>query len=213
MVDHEKYTACKVVRLCSDIYCIGSTYDSKFIVDAVVIGGNYPTVSRISYLDIHEGIGDKKEITEFFEKITLKYWDVINLVFEGFTSGQPRMYYCEDEDNDVNLEFPCTIGMYIITNKGDFAVPAPIWTKVVLDTISEYNTVTRVDMSPAIRVQVLHRDKRCLCCGKTIKDNVTLEVVHIIPLKNGGKQEIDNLQTLCTECRLGNSENRFDFLH
>ena len=213
MIDHEKYTACKVVRLCSNIYCIGSICENKFIVDAVVIGGNYPTVSHLPYLDIYTGMGDKKEIAEFFEKLTLKYWDVINLVFEGFTSGQPRMYYCEDEDDDVNFEFPCTVGMYIITNKGDFAVPAPIWTKVVLGIISEYNTVTMVDMSPALRVQALHRDKRCLCCGKRVSDGETLEATYIIPIKDGGKQELDNLQTLCTKCSLGNIENKFDFLH
>lgn len=54
--------------------------------------------------------------------------------------------------------------------------------------------------------EVLARDKwTCLSCGRTAKDGVTLEVDHILPRSKGGKDSIENLQTLCKKCNIGKS--------
>ena len=52
-----------------------------------------------------------------------------------------------------------------------------------------------------LRMKVLHRDNfRCqnIDCGKAGR----LEVDHIIPLAQGGREHTSNLQTLCRECHI-----------
>lgn len=64
-------------------------------------------------------------------------------------------------------------------------------------------------MGKQIRVQVLVRDKyRCQMCGRT-KDEVPLEVDHIIPISDGGTDELSNLATLCRDCNRGKSAYHF----
>jgi len=49
-----------------------------------------------------------------------------------------------------------------------------------------------------IRQQVLERDKyTCKECGNSLK---SLEVHHIIPLRQGSTDELDNLITVCSKC-------------
>ena len=38
--------------------------------------------------------------------------------------------------------------------------------------------------------------KKCLCCGS--EKNISLD--HIVPIKKGGKNTLDNLQPLCKSC-------------
>jgi hypothetical protein len=61
-----------------------------------------------------------------------------------------------------------------------------------------------------LRTEVLERDNfTCQDCGYTQNDKyptgekVKLEVDHIIPLAQGGKTEVENLQTLCSNCNAG----------
>ena len=61
-------------------------------------------------------------------------------------------------------------------------------------------TPKRNPINPALRHEVLHRDGyRCLECGATNKD-IQLEIDHIIPVAQGGTDELNNLQTLCMTC-------------
>lgn len=65
-----------------------------------------------------------------------------------------------------------------------------------------------------IRIQVFKRDNyTCLCCGKTKKKGkrLQLEVDHIIPRKFGGKDTVDNLQTLCLLCNRKKGINEVNF--
>ena len=64
-------------------------------------------------------------------------------------------------------------------------------------------------MGKQIRVQVLARDDyRYKMCGRT-KDEVQLEVDHIIPVSDGGTDELSNLATLCRDCNIGKSTYHF----
>ena len=64
-------------------------------------------------------------------------------------------------------------------------------------------------ISPLIRSKVLKKfNYKCRHCGRTVADNIKLEIDHIVPLSKKGKDEIGNLQVLCNECNLGKS-NRF----
>lgn len=61
-------------------------------------------------------------------------------------------------------------------------------------------------MTDSLRYDVMKRDGfRCVLCGRTAKDGVTLHVDHIYPIAKGGKTEINNLRTLCEFCNLGKS--------
>lgn len=67
----------------------------------------------------------------------------------------------------------------------------------------------RKTISKQIRVQVLARDSyRCKMCGRT-KEEVPLEVDHIIPFADGGTDELNNLATLCRDCNRGKGAYRF----
>lgn len=59
-------------------------------------------------------------------------------------------------------------------------------------------------VTESVRYNVMRRDGfRCVLCGRSAKDGVTLHVDHIIPVSKGGKSTMDNLRTLCEECNRG----------
>lgn len=58
----------------------------------------------------------------------------------------------------------------------------------------------RVAIPPEVRRYVFERDKyQCRSCGKTSVE-AKLQIDHIIPLAQGGVDDISNLQTLCQSC-------------
>lgn len=66
----------------------------------------------------------------------------------------------------------------------------------------------RKTLSKSIRHEVFKKDGfKCVECGAT-KENTTLHVDHILPVAQGGSDELDNLQTLCEACNLSKS-NRY----
>ena len=68
----------------------------------------------------------------------------------------------------------------------------------------------RVKVMPAIRWQVFQRDHwKCVSCGRGSGDDAIIHVDHIIPRSKGGRDALDNYQTLCDSCNLGKS-NRDD---
>jgi len=64
----------------------------------------------------------------------------------------------------------------------------------------------RKSLTKSIRHEVFKRDNyRCLECNASKDDGVVLHVDHIIPVAQGGSDELDNLQTLCQDCNLAKS--------
>jgi 5-methylcytosine-specific restriction endonuclease McrA len=64
----------------------------------------------------------------------------------------------------------------------------------------------RIKVMPAIRWQVFQRDNwKCVSCGRSAANDVILHVDHIVPRSKGGKDELDNYQTLCHICNIGKS--------
>jgi len=63
-------------------------------------------------------------------------------------------------------------------------------------------------ISAGRRHDVFKRDRyRCAICGKSSKeDDIKLEVDHIIPVAEGGTDDLDNLQTLCIDCNRGKKD-------
>jgi hypothetical protein len=65
---------------------------------------------------------------------------------------------------------------------------------------------TKIKVLPSIRWQVFQRDNwKCVSCGSTSDDEIILHIDHIIPRSKGGKDHIDNYQTLCNICNIGKS--------
>ena len=64
-----------------------------------------------------------------------------------------------------------------------------------------------------LRYKVLERDQgKCVLCGRTPREGVTLHVDHVVPWSRGGLTTLSNLQTLCNDCNFGKgnrSETRF----
>ena len=72
---------------------------------------------------------------------------------------------------------------------------------VLSKTVDNINTVRA-----GIRWQVFERDDfKCVACGLSAIDGAILHVDHIIPRSKGGKDEMDNYQTLCHKCNIGKS--------
>lgn len=63
-----------------------------------------------------------------------------------------------------------------------------------------------IRVMPGIRWQVFQRDNwRCCACGRGAADEVILHVDHVTPRSRGGKDTLENFQTLCHECNIGKS--------
>lgn len=68
---------------------------------------------------------------------------------------------------------------------------------------------TNREPSLQLRFRVMRRDNfKCCYCGKSpaTHPGIELHVDHIVAWSKGGETEIDNLQTLCSECNLGKSD-------
>ena len=68
---------------------------------------------------------------------------------------------------------------------------------------------TSRDINLRLRFKVMSRDNfKCVQCGKSpaLDLNTVLHVDHIIPYSKGGETIIENLQTLCSKCNLGKSD-------
>lgn len=55
------------------------------------------------------------------------------------------------------------------------------------------------------RFKVLERDGyRCRYCGKT-SDDIAIDVDHVVPVREGGSDDLDNLVAACVDCNSGKS--------
>jgi 5-methylcytosine-specific restriction endonuclease McrA len=72
--------------------------------------------------------------------------------------------------------------------------------------ILEKNIDNKNVVRAGMRWQVFERDEfKCVACGKSAQNGAILHVDHILPRSKGGKEEMDNYQTLCHLCNIGKS--------
>ena len=65
----------------------------------------------------------------------------------------------------------------------------------------------RTHIPKGMRHEVFKRDNYTCCeCGARKSDGATLHIDHKIPVSKGGSDELDNLQTLCSDCNLNKSD-------
>lgn len=76
---------------------------------------------------------------------------------------------------------------------------------------SKFSNYKRIGISKTMRFDILVRDDfKCQTCGRTLRDGVSLEVDHKMPVSKGGTNSIDNLWTLCNVCNSGKSDKVVD---
>lgn len=81
-------------------------------------------------------------------------------------------------------------------------------TQANTDTIEQARAAAeqKIRVMPALRWQVFQRDGwKCVACGRGSHDDVILHVDHIVPRSKGGKDTLENYQTLCDVCNIGKS--------
>ena len=79
--------------------------------------------------------------------------------------------------------------------------------------IQKFRELDKKAISGSLRYDVFAKSKStCLACGVNSMIR-PLHVDHIIPASKGGRTELDNLQTLCSQCNLEkNNRDETDFL-
>lgn len=66
----------------------------------------------------------------------------------------------------------------------------------------------RKSLSKKTRFEVFKRDLfKCGYCGKEVGPGIILEIDHIIPVSQGGNNNMENLITSCFDCNRGKSKN------
>lgn len=73
-------------------------------------------------------------------------------------------------------------------------------------TMDDFRSLTekRRSVSLSLRWAVLKRDKfTCVYCGLVAGAGVQLSIDHVVPLCDGGTNDIENLATACRECNTG----------
>jgi len=69
----------------------------------------------------------------------------------------------------------------------------------------------RQAITPRKRFKVFQRDSfRCQICGRSQANDIILHVDHRISVVDGGSDEMENLQVLCSECNLGKSSDSME---
>ena len=83
-----------------------------------------------------------------------------------------------------------------------------VYNLFIVCKISKYSSKRRRTKIPrGLRHEVFKRDNyTCVECGARKEDGATLHVDHKIPVSKGGTDELDNLQTLCSDCNLNKSD-------
>lgn len=91
---------------------------------------------------------------------------------------------------------------HFMANKG-YALPGVRRVRVSHAVRKRSRSATKRAVPLGLRYQTLERDRgRCVLCGQSGAAG-RLHVDHVIPWSQGGRTELENLQTLCERCNLG----------
>lgn len=69
-----------------------------------------------------------------------------------------------------------------------------------------------IELTEAEKEQIKRRDNyTCLCCYRNGGKGLKLQIDHIIPIFQGGRADVENSQTLCSECNSQKGVNAINF--
>lgn len=176
-------------------------------------------------IKIYESIKNEKNIKDYLEyffninhhlkKILVKRTDEEDTRFKEFGVGViPICYELKTKEGLIGYE-----QIYFILPDNGVEYPIKDWTNDIskkwrIKLKNKYinkkiNTKKRDPIESRLRHEVFKRDNyKCVECGKT-KEQTTLHCDHILPVAQGGSDELDNLQTLCQSCNLAKSNRKW----
>ena len=147
-------------------------------------------------------------------KMFIKEVDNNDSLFKNYSYGYNiTEFYPENLDNklirriyyllpDSSLDYPFKYYESFINKK----INARIKEKFKKNVIKS----KRNPLDSKLRHEVFKRDGyKCLECGATNKEKI-LHCDHIIPISQGGTDEMFNLQTLCDNCNLAKSDKKWE---
>lgn len=97
--------------------------------------------------------------------------------------------------------------MWLLANRDKEANSSTGLRKIQL-TADEIEKLTKnkLKVQAGLRWLVFKRDDwKCVSCGRSSADGIILHIDHILPRSKGGKDVIENYQTLCNICNIGKS--------
>ena len=145
--------------------------------------GGHVYLEQLEYLDEDEPVRDHYTIHHLPA-------DAIHSVFEKVKHDLPMLLQTEDSQVYTASEIETLINESYQKDKE-----------------KESKEYQRKAMTPSLRYDIMKRDGfKCVLCGRTPKDGITLHVDHILPVSKGGKTVPSNLRTLCSICNLGKSD-------
>ena len=69
-----------------------------------------------------------------------------------------------------------------------------------------------IELTEAEKEQIMRRDNyTCLCCYRNGGKGLKLQIDHIIPIFQGGRADVENSQTLCSECNSQKGVNAINY--
>jgi len=177
-------------------------------------------------INMYESIKNGKKIKDYLEylfminhhlkKMTVKRTDNEDTRFKEFGVGiTPICYELLKDEKVIGYE---KIN-FILPDK-DVDYPLKEWSKEISEkwrvklsrklNPKKNNSKKRDPIETRLRHEVFKRDNyKCIECGKSNKDT-TLHADHILPVSQGGTDELENLQTLCQACNLAKSNRKWD---
>lgn len=163
-----------------------------------------------------------RELLNHFKAIIKIYGDylIVDYYFDGIflTNDDEEMHHCqfgaddeEFEDSSFNCHLlgePLTKFVEQLSQQTQLGEINIKQVKVILMQNKATKAKRRRTRIPkGMRHEVFKRDGyKCVECGASKDDGATLHVDHKVPVSKGGTDELDNLQTLCSDCNLNKSD-------
>lgn len=142
--------------------------------------------------------------------ITVKNIDRVDSRFHKF--GPSIRSICTREHETMHET------IYFILPDKDIDYPIKEWASKISEDFKKRfiggfkqknNNKKRTPIDSRLRHECFKRDNyTCVECGSTNKEK-TLHADHILPVSQGGSDELDNLQTLCEHCNLAKSNKKW----
>lgn len=160
------------------------------------------------------------ELLNHLKAITKKYKNylIVDYKFHGvfLTDNDEKIHYCQFgayDEEDGNWEFnshllgkPFENFVNVLSDQKRLGNINIKLIDVILIKNKSIQPRKRTYIPKGMRHEVFKRDNyTCVECGARKEDGVTLHIDHIIPISKGGSDELDNLQTLCSDCNLNKS--------
>lgn len=177
-------------------------------------------------IKIYEGIKNGKKIVDCIEylfatnhhlkKMMVKNTDNEDTRFKEFgVAIHPGSCELIKDNKVIGYE-----KIYFILPDKDIEYPLKDWAKEISTNWrmklnkklnpKKNNSKKRDPIETRLRHEVFKRDSyKCVECGKSNKDT-TLHADHILPVSQGGVDELSNLQTLCQACNLSKSNRKWE---